>query len=1278
MQGKKRYLVVALFLLIGLTTFSFAAPKEELKEKKTIKGTSEKIANDKKVNNSYTDALEAVEEAEENPTLETVETARIEIQRADDATVQQREELENRIEEVEESIDVAALVTELETLVSVKETIPTAETKYPNAETEVEKMDEGEVKDNLVTRLTRVSNIINDGGKPEYTGIQNNEVTNQDVTLVVTDDTKVTKTVKLNNEDAKFEDTFKAEGTYVVTLSDEAFNEEVVTFTIDKKAAKKNAVNANVNGYDNKEKEQYAINGKKVTAYITLSEELKEKPTFTFYANGKEIKKVTDEVVASASTNANYPYKYTAVLEINENLVAEDGDLTFTVTDIYDIAGNKTADITKLSVPNKTLTLDRTPNRVTFTTISTDNKNVEGKVYYVTEGDTITFRMGVREKFSENPVITIGGKEVTLEYVKYFVQPNHHEYRGTVKLDDTLVDGNLNYTISGSKDLAGNKGFYYQTNGKKVLQTITTKETTNGKSLVYDNNAPVAKEVLVLSKGTNHKYAKNGDTIRFLVRFNEEVKLTDDFVVVFNNTTKKLVRSGDKNQIEYIAEFKIAEDENALAEGPLTFEVKGFQDKLGNASTEVLTTANHYKYNGVTYDRTAPEFVAEQGYNENGDNPYVKVADTNTVSFKVYRKGTETPIHEFDSTTVGKSFKIGWHGGGMYTITATDAAGNTSSKEFEVYHTVDSLEDLKNAFKYGGKATITENVTLSEQVEIPEGVELVIDLQGNELKANTESEQKLIVNSGKLTIKNGTINNDGTSTGNLIENTKDGVLVLENIKTTDNATSGTATVLNNGKMTIIDSELSLPKETNKRNNVRNTGDLEIRNSSLTSWAKNAYSLYMTKGNLTIDDNSKIDVKNNGRGAIWIIGGNLTINNANITIPHSGTTYHAIYVADQPAGADINVTINGGNIIGYRSCICIEQYDNFDIKLAINGGTYNIDTVGKRKGPILLVAPKEGAQHKIEASVKGGTYLYKDRGAIDQYIAEGYRINAEGRIVKENAITTKAEMVDAIAKGGKFELETDLTLTDTSLKVAKNKDVEINLNGKTITARSTNSSASNAIEVLAGGNLKLTGNGKIEFTAGSPDTDWGEGGSKPYPGYASNTIVNRGTLVIDGPTIVNNTEYGGATYAVDAYAGSKLTLISGEISAPYNRAIRMFTSSETPSTDVTIKGGKVTGNIPLYVHVAGSNSSVAPTVNLNISGGEIGTIDGWSLYTYSYGNSFKNINVTITGGEFYGSVAFSGGKKVDKENVSITGGTFHSDLGRYLANDGWEDIEKPTK
>ena len=53
---------------------------------------------------------------------------------------------------------------------------------------------------------------------------------------------------------------------------------------------KKNAVNANVNGYKNEVKEQYATNGNTVTAYISVNEELKHNPTFTFYTNGKEVR----------------------------------------------------------------------------------------------------------------------------------------------------------------------------------------------------------------------------------------------------------------------------------------------------------------------------------------------------------------------------------------------------------------------------------------------------------------------------------------------------------------------------------------------------------------------------------------------------------------------------------------------------------------------------------------------------------------------------------------------------------------------------------------------------------------------------------------------------------------------------------------------------------------------------------------------------------------------------------------------------------------------------
>lgn len=1284
MQIKKRYFVIALVLLLGLTTFSFANPKEEMGSRKTAKGISETVTNDIKENNSYSEALEAVEEAEENPTEETVETARNEIRNANDATEEQVQNLQQRVDVVEETIDVAALVKEVEVLAEVKETREQAKSKYPNAETEVNKLDEGEVKNNLENRLAKVSRLLNDTNAPEVTGIDENVPTNKNEIIyvkdeflasVIIDETEYTDFI-VEGDILKFEKKVTTEGTHTVTAKDKLGNTTTKTFMIDKTEAKKNAVNANVNGYDNKVNEQYATNGKKVTAYITLTEELRENPTFTFYANGKEIKKVKDEVVASASTNAKYPYKYTAVLEINEELAAEDGELTYTVTNMYDVAGNQTPDITKLSVTGKVLKLDRTPNRVTFTTISTDNKNVEGKVYYVTEGDTITFRMGVREKFSVNPTITIGGKEVTLEYVKYFPSPNHHEYRGTIKLDDTFKDGNLNIIITGSKDIAGNTGFYYQTNGKKVLETITTKETTNGKSLVYDNTAPSTTYVMILSKGANHKYATNGDTIRFLVRFTEEVVLSDEFAVTFNNVTKPLVRSGDKAQIEYIAEFKISKEEKNLAEGPLTFEIKGFKDKLGNASNQVVTTTNHYKYNEVTYDRTAPVFVEETGYNENGINPYIKLADKNDISFKVYRKGTEKPIHEFDSTTVGKSFKIGWHGGGFYTIVATDAAGNTTSKEFEVYHVIDSIDDLKNVFKNGGKAILTKNITLDTAVEVAEGKKLEIDLNGYELKISNpeKSSTRLINNKGDLSIKNGSLINEKIHAYGIVDNY--GTLTIDNVEFRDNGSFDGSTIKNrNGKVKITNSKFNIIssvgyKTDEKEKNVKfgnaavwSDGELVIKNTNINSDSERAYSLIVNSGKSTIEN---VNAKGK-HGGLAVTGGTVTIND----MKYESDVHYGIYVSNK---SEANVTINGGKFIGQlQGLLVYNEYDKADVKVTVNGGTFSSKT-GKEAAKVSK-GNKE-LTHKMELIIKGGTFVNTE--LPEEYIADGYRQNAEGRVVKENAISTQAEMVSAISEGGKFELDTDLTLTDASLKVAKNKDVEINLNGKTITARSTTSSASNAIEVLAGGNLKLTGNGKIEFTAGSPDTDWGEGGSKPYPGYASNTIVNRGTLVIDGPTIVNNTEYGGATYAVDAYAGSKLTLISGEISAPYNRAIRMFTSSETPSTDVTIKGGKVTGNIPLYVHVAGSNSSVAPTVNLNISGGEIGTIDGWSLYTYSYGNSFKNINVTITGGEFYGSVAFSGGKKVDKENVSITGGTFHSDLGRYLANDGWEDIAKPAQ
>ena len=139
-------------------------------------------------------------------------------------------------------------------------------------------------------------------------------------------------------------------------------------------------------------------------------------------------------------------------------------------------------------------------------------------------------------------------------------------------------------------------------------------------------------------------------------------------------------------------------------------------------------------------------------------------------------------------------------------------------------------------------------------------------------------------------------------------------------------------------------------------------------------------------------------------------------------------------------------------------------------------------------------------------------------------------------------------------------------------------------------------------------------------------------------------------------------------------------------------MRIFTSDASKSVDVTVDGGTIEGSRGIWVQLAGSSSSVAPKVNLVINGGAVKTNEAFddinnyclALYSYSFGNSFANTNVTINGGDFLGYVAFGGGYKGDRETVTINGGTFtayntdmtlNSDcVGRYTSPDPyWEPI-----
>ena len=233
------------------------------------------------------------------------------------------------------------------------------------------------------------------------------------------------------------------------------------------------------------------------------------------------------------------------------------------------------------------------------------------------------------------------------------------------------------------------------------------------------------------------------------------------------------------------------------------------------------------------------------------------------------------------------------------------------------------------------------------------------------------------------------------------------------------------------------------------------------------------------------------------------------------------------------------------------------------------------------------------------------------------------------------------------------------------RIEAEQTVVIDLNGHAIFATAAEGKAAAVIENYGTLTIKdSVGGGKITTNALNPDM-------QEIPGYASNTINNYGTLTLESGLVENTTD-GPAAYPVDCYSGSTFIMNGGKLSA-VACGLRMFANGEV---NVTINNGEIDGGRRgIWIQLPNNNPDVAPVANLTINGG-LFVGSNLTLYSYSYGNSFANTNVKILGGTFQTGVAFGGGYKGDIENVSITGGTFNGDLGRYLANDGWEDIAKP--
>lgn len=397
-----------------------------------------------------------------------------------------------------------------------------------------------------------------------------------------------------------------------------------------------------------------------------------------------------------------------------------------------------------------------------------------------------------------------------------------------------------------------------------------------------------------------------------------------------------------------------------------------------------------------------------------------------------------------------------------------------------------------------------------------------------------------------------------------------------------------------------------------------------------------------------------------------------IDGDNASLNHLAS-FFKIYVAGIPAGGDDMefVLTADKRITGAFTADLTAEYPVISTDDS-EGNTVTItfgNTEPAANGVFYVPAPL-GTYGSITAEIRdGGTSLFaktwenqtvsrktpKRGNAVNEYVAE-----IEGVPYK-----TLQEAFDAV-DGQTITLVADVTQNG-PLVLASGKTAVFDMNGRKVSGIATSASASRLIEVKSGADLFIK-NGTLDFAATTPDTEWGGEGQAPYPGYANNTISNSGTLTIENAVVENRTSKGGASYVIDNYVGAKLVINDGSVitQSGGDIAIRMFNAS-SGAIDVTVNGGTITGNRAVWIQLASTDSSVAPVMNLTVTGGTLNTTDNtyyMSVYSYSYGNDMKNVKIDVSGGTFNGDIALTGGKnKTNIETAIITGGTI-SDIYSY--------------
>ena len=671
-------------------------------------------------------------------------------------------------------------------------------------------------------------------------------------------------------------------------------------------------------------------------------------------------------------------------------------------------------------------------------------------------------------------------------------------------------------------------------------------------------------------------------------------------------------------------------DNKVTSTRPVKFEYISQWD----ITSTVTATGNYFDISKQDGDTTIKNVGLYLGAHTDA-NAFNLVAENNTKSantaalYTIPEGKTSLPLGSTVKNLAGEPVELTdalkWKAGDAtadkLVLKTVEAVASVGSKQYG------SLQAAIDAATAGQTVILLTNV--NENVEIAAGKELTLDLNGCTLNGGTGTAKAALSNLGTITIQDTSAAKTGT------------------IKRDDNGTVGETSyyvIRNQGTMTI-ESGIVINNSGYKKANP--TGSM-VGSSLICNGDCDEGGTLTIKGG-TFTQNNFIAIKNGALGVLHVTGGKITSNHsaiqnwfkADIT---GGEIKGQLWTDAYIKGESVGETTIGGNA-NFTGEIVMDIYGRVAPTLAITGGNLNVTN-----WKITTAAANAGAK----PAVSGGTFTSEVPAA---YCAEGFipTANADGTYgVKAGAYVAQIGDVkyetlkDAInaAKAG----DTVTLLVNTTEDVTINKDITLDLGGKTLTNTSSGKATISVkdsavvtvkngsvmggtkyynIEVTKGSNANLT---LMDVTATAGNTD-------------SSMIDNWGTLTIESGT------YEGGLNVVKSEEGSTLTINGGKFTLNY-------APSSGAANGVILSAGTTTINDGEFIQSVTAPKWRYPQVVLVMQ------VTGYTSL------------VTVNGGTFtnnYGSAGakiFYPGTGATSDNLAVKGGTFNKEVPASYFEDGY--------